>query len=441
MDRSGGDDQRPVLRAAIERIERGELDGLVVWNFKRFARSIKSSIHFTEIIEGVGGQLVSISESIDPTTPQGRTMRTLFFAMAQEELDIQSEGFEQSKGDAIRKGIWTAPFVPFGYLKTADRILVPDPDVAPLVRRAFIMRGAGASWTAIAAMISEGLGRPFYGPTVSRMIKSRTYLGEARQGKHFNPTAHEPLVDQETWDAAQRPMPRPPRGAHPPALLGGIIRCAGCSRRMSSTFIKGARQYRCRVHGAGGECPEPASINAPLIEPLVTEAVLAELENLTATASERSSRIDDAERALAEAEAELAAYTEAVAAMNNRAAFAKGATERDDAVSAARVELAEARSVAPKVPTPELLRELWPGMSEAERNQVLRASLDVVWVKRGRGQGRVRLIAAGLGPTDLSIQGKAFRPVRADWPVDDLPGEVGVTSAEHGEETVDRAAA
>lgn len=275
-------------------------------------------------------------------------------------------------------------------------------------------------------MIGQTLDRPFYGPTCSRIIANPVYLGQARQGKHVNDAAHPPLVDRELWDAAQLEMPRPPRGKHPVALLSGVIRCAGCSRRMTTTFTRGYRAYRCTVHGAGGKCKAPAQIADRAIEPLVAEAVLARIEGMTAKATERTRTAETAERELADAEAELAAYVEATAALGGQDAFRAGAQARADAVDAAKARLAQARLEAPPVPAPERVRELWAGFSDAERNQLLRATVDVVWVRNGRAAAadRVRIVAAGHGPDNLSVQGKRFRPRAAAWPRGDLPGEV-----------------
>jgi site-specific DNA recombinase len=434
LDASGGDNDRPILGTAIERVEVGELDGIVVAKLDRFSRSLPGAVAMIERIEKAGGQVLSVAENFDTSTATGRKVRQDFINTAEWERGVKAEGFEVVKADAIARAVWTAPRVPLGYLKNGERRLEPDPLAAPVVARAFEMRSQGASWREIAEMIGNALDRPFYGPTVSRMIASRTYLGEARQGKYVNLTAHPPLVDLTLWQAAQRQMPRPARGRHPVALLGGLIRCAGCSRRMSSTFTtkrgRVYRQYRCRVHGAGGMCPEPAAINAPLIEPLVAEAVLTRIEDLTATASERNRRVEDAEREVTAAEAELAAFVASTRALSNQEAFRTGAEARSQAVDEAKVRLAGARLQAPQVPAPERVRSLWPKLSEDERNHVLRASLDLVWVKRGRGAGRVRLIAAGHGPAGLSRQGKVFDPVAAPWPKGDLPGEVGVPCPE-----------
>lgn len=426
LDASGGDDTRPTLVGAIEQIERGEIDGIAVWNFARFTRSLASSIRFLERIEGVGGQLHSASEQIDASTPEGRQTRNIMFAIAQGERERQALGFEKSKADAIARGVYIAGFTPVGYRKAADRRLEPDPDATPAVRTAFEMRAGGASWRAIAEHMAAELGRPMYGPTVSRMIRNPVYLGWARQGEHVNREAHEALVGRELWEAAQIAHPRPARGTHGPALLGGLIRCAGCSWRMTSTVKRGEREYRCRRRGGMGECPAPAIIAARLVDPLVERAFLAHAANLPVDAAELTRSIGEAEGSLAAAEAARDDFATATAGMA-RDHIAAGMAAHAEKVEAARRRLAEVRLAAPPLPEPGVLIDAWPDLDVAERNHVLRRALSVVWVRRGRGaEGRIRIIDASGAPPGLSRQGKPSAPRALKWVDADLPGEIRV---------------
>jgi site-specific DNA recombinase len=438
LDRSGADDTRPILLGAIERIEHGDLDGVIVWKFDRFTRSLKSSIAFLELIEGAGGRLYSTSEQIDPDSVAGRMTRNILFSVAQGEREHKAEQIEKSKADAIARGVWTAPVVPIGYRKTKERLLVPDPIAAPVVLEAFRRRGAGKSWQDLAAYIRAELDRPFLGASARAMIRRRTYLGEAHQGEHVNLKAHEPIVDRATWEAAQIENPKPPRGVNGPALLIGIIRCAGCQRRMTTTMRKGKRTYGCRRHHAGGACAEPANISGHLVDPFVEEVVLERIEQLSISASERNAAIKEAERKLEGAEAELALYQESVRVADvGPDHFAAGMRTRALAVDDARRDLAAAKLAAPSIPDPRTLGELWPELSVEERRHVLGSTLSVVWVRRGRGSvpARVRLIRTGAGPDGLSIQGKpAGTPVPLGWTEVDFPGEVRPASAEDGEE-------
>lgn len=428
LDQSGGKDARPILQEAIARIDRGELDGIVVWNFARFTRSLASSIRFLEAIEGVGGQLHSASQPVDAGTPSGRMTRNFMFAIAQAEREETAAGFEKAKEDAIARGVWTAPHVPFGFEKDPERRLRPHPTEAPILAEAIRRRASGGvTWRALRDYIHVESERSFTISSVRSMVRSRVALGEIRQGRHVNSSAHEPIIDRATWEAAQVEQPKPPRGDRGAALLGGLIRCAGCSRTVSSRFRNGARSYMCRKYHSAGDCAAPASANAEL-EDLVVRTLFAHARRLSYTASERTAVVEEAGRRLDAAEAELTLYQETARLSEVGAEhFEAGMRSRVAEVDAARRGLAAAQLAAPRV-LPGTLAEVWPSLNVVERRQVLRSSFSVVWLRRDgvRIEDRVRLVAAGFEPTGLSESGRPAGPLVAfDW-VGDIEGEIGV---------------
>jgi hypothetical protein len=244
-------------------------------------------------------------------------------------------------------------------------------------------------------------------------------------------------VDRATWEAAQLDHARPARGGRGGALLGGIVRCAGCSRRMGTGISKGTRHYVCRKRHSPGECPEPARISERLIEPYVVRGLFAHARSAAFTSSERTAAVETAQRRLDGAEAELALYQETVRISDVGAEhFGAGMRVRVAEVEDARRGLAAARLAAPRV-LPGTLEEIWPQLSVGERRQVLRSSLAVIWVRRlphGPVADRVRLVAEGFAPAGLSVQGRYSGPlVTLDW-VGDLEGEVRVPGVEDGGE-------
>ena len=93
--------------------------------------------------------------------------------------------------------------------------LVPDPVVAPWVRRASAMRASGARLVKVVDMLTREApgpgGRLWTHTHVQRMLRLRVYLGEVGQADLVVPDAHEPLFDVATFAAAQagRPTARP----------------------------------------------------------------------------------------------------------------------------------------------------------------------------------------------------------------------------------------
>ena len=134
LDRSGGDAQRPLWNACIERVERGEVRAVVVWNLDRFSRSLPDALAALQRIEGAGGRLYSEEGAT------GKLERSILFAVAEHYRDKVRDGFRRADASAIERGIHFASRVPFGYARDpGTRELVPDEN-APTVVELFERR-------------------------------------------------------------------------------------------------------------------------------------------------------------------------------------------------------------------------------------------------------------------------------------------------------------
>ncbi len=100
---SGARDERPELRRVLDDILRGG-DALVVWKLDRLARSLKKLIATAEDLERRGVGLVSLTESIDTTTPGGVLIFHVFGAIAQFERALIRERTTAGLAEARRRG-------------------------------------------------------------------------------------------------------------------------------------------------------------------------------------------------------------------------------------------------------------------------------------------------------------------------------------------------
>ena len=87
MDVSGGWalEDRPSLLAAVEGVERGEYDGVIVAYLSRLGRSVREQLRAWDRVEAAGGKIICAQEGIDTSTPGGRFQRTVMLGMAEHE--------------------------------------------------------------------------------------------------------------------------------------------------------------------------------------------------------------------------------------------------------------------------------------------------------------------------------------------------------------------
>lgn len=97
--KSGRNADREQLRAMLEFVREG--DTVVTESISRIARNTRDLLSIVETLTAQKVEFVSLKESIDTTTPQGRFMLTVFGAMA--ELERESILQRQKEGIAIAK--------------------------------------------------------------------------------------------------------------------------------------------------------------------------------------------------------------------------------------------------------------------------------------------------------------------------------------------------
>lgn len=328
LDVSGSKRNRAVLDSIVTAIEAGELDGVIVYNLSRLSRlKPRDRIELVERIEDAGGVIVSTCESFDPSTPEGRFQRDLFFSIARLEWERAAEGFAVAKANAIESGRPIKAVTPYGY-RQAERgapLELVD-DEAELVAELFRMRAAGASYGECLARFEQTSGRKSYRQTMRTMLSNRTYLGELRYGREVELVNADavpavPGLDEELFEAVQaigRERSRAhgrPGGGKALSMLAGIAKCAECGRGLvcSRTGSGRTRSYKCPNESR--KCSARAQINADELDAYVIEELLEwagpaadELVELELELDAAGARIV-AEQRLAEAEARLLEWT------------------------------------------------------------------------------------------------------------------------------------
>jgi DNA invertase Pin-like site-specific DNA recombinase len=86
---SGGQKERPQLRAAIDFLRPG--DTLVVWKLDRLARSLSQLIDTIDELHQMGCGFHSLTEAVDTTTAGGMLIFHIFGALAEFERGIIRE--------------------------------------------------------------------------------------------------------------------------------------------------------------------------------------------------------------------------------------------------------------------------------------------------------------------------------------------------------------
>ena len=254
---SGAAESRPALEKVLGMVRSGRVDVVVVTRVDRLSRTIRGLMDVVEELDRHGVELVSVTESIDTSTPGGRMFLQFLGVFAEFERRVLIERIRAGLRTKAGRGQWVGGPPPFGY-RLLDRSLVIEASEAAVVRRVFQSYAAGDGANTIAnALNQDGLrttrGNSWTAQGVLGMLRRVTYCGQIKHLEEVHDGAHEAIVDADLFDAVQERLGT--QGASTGQrqsrtyLLAGTLRCGLCGSPMTGALAGGNggqyRYYRC----------------------------------------------------------------------------------------------------------------------------------------------------------------------------------------------------
>lgn len=240
---SGGTMQRPALQNMISDIKKGLVEKVVVYKLDRLSRSQKDSLVLIEdVFLKNSVDFISMSENFDTSTPLGRAMVGILSVFAQLEREQIKERMIMGIEARAKEGKYCGSCSPIGYDYIDGALKINDFE-ALQVREAFELILEDLSPRRIAKIFNEkGYKTKFgswSGERVRYVLRSPLYAGRVKySGEYFN-GIHEPIVSEETFEAAQKviekrfeetkKLNRNPGKAT--TYLGGFLICGCCGAK------------------------------------------------------------------------------------------------------------------------------------------------------------------------------------------------------------------
>lgn len=392
---------RPGWKALTDRLERGGIDVLIVWEPSRATRDRRVWAALAAICEEQGVRFGCNGRVYDLEDPDDAFQLDLFFALATRESGATRKRVLRSTRAAAAVG---RPHgrVPFGYRRTYREgrqgpelvAQVEHEDQAPIVREVARRVMAGEALYAVAGDLnSRGVPAPrgaAWEPTqLRRLCVNPTYIGKrTHKGQVVGDGQWPAILDERTHYACVGRLTDPARrsnaGRGARHLLSGLARCGTCDGPMVVQKNRGHLAYLCRqgFH---------VSRKQDLVDDLVEGVVIARLSRpdlLQVLAADRGD--DQAVQAASEAQekqARLEGFYDAAA----RGELTPQALARIEA--ALLPEIASAQRRARPVATSPLLQEVsgpdaeprWAGLSLEQRREVIGILCEVRIDPAGRG--------------------------------------------------------
>jgi site-specific DNA recombinase len=367
--RSGTELDRPGLNAAIAAVASLRPDAVVLHDVDRLGRElIVQAIAERELTRH--GARVEFVLGGNTDSADGILLKGVKQALAVYENYQRVERSRRGKDGRVKAGsVLVAARPAYGYRYVAgDRKghLEPHPDEAPVVERIFRWcvdegvttyeiakrlhaEGIPTRADTVPTIVRKRSGTAFWDPTtVGKLLRNETYKGVW----HWNKTRKEkrgdrkvqvarpreewltlpvtPLVDEATWERAQRQLDRnkanASRSAKREYLLRGLVFCPSCGRRWTGRYKNHLDRAYYRCPTTEGEpwrtdCTARFGIEQRRLETAVLDAmraflldpetrtagVAAERERLAAEREQLSEQLGTIDRHIAEIERRLSA--------------------------------------------------------------------------------------------------------------------------------------
>ncbi|MBR1271598.1 recombinase family protein [Bradyrhizobium sp. AUGA SZCCT0222] len=291
---SGGTIERPALKRLLADVQAGRIDVVAVYKIDRLSRSMLDFLKLIELFERHKTTFVSVTQSFNTTDAMGRMHLNIMMTFAQFEREVIGERIRDKFAASRKKGMWMGGWAPFGY-EVRDRKLVVNEADAATVRSIFKRFLVLKSATLLAHELRQKDVRNRYGQAIDkgvlyRILKNRTYVGDAVHKGTAYAGEHEVIIDRKLWDRVHAIIQESPRArgansrAQTPALLKGLIFDAtGAAMSPTHTRRKG-RLYRYYISQRLIKAGEPAgtpSMRVPAGE--IEEIVVGQLRRMVAS--------------------------------------------------------------------------------------------------------------------------------------------------------------
>jgi site-specific DNA recombinase len=217
---SGGTMERPALQRLLADIRERVIDVVVVYKVDRLTRSLADFAKMVELFDAHAVSFVAVTQQFNTTSSMGRLTLNVLLSFAQFEREVTGERIRDKIAASKRRGMWMGGTVALGY-DVSDHRLVINPAEAETVKGIFqrylelrsvrllkddLDRRGIISKIRLSRNGNRSGGKAFSRGALYELLSNQVYIGEIRHRKERHPGQHEPIMDRELWERAQRQL-------------------------------------------------------------------------------------------------------------------------------------------------------------------------------------------------------------------------------------------
>jgi DNA invertase Pin-like site-specific DNA recombinase len=257
-------------------VRAGLFDAVCVIELERLSRGNQADqAEILDVFKRTGTKIHTLTKVYDLASDNEIDEEFFEFGlfMSRREYKVICRRLLRGRMSALLEGYYTGSVLPFGFNKERrDKgfVLVPNEAEAEIVRVIFTKYLSGEGLTAIAHQLNAcGLmqrnGKEWQPQRIREVLKNKTYVGmlhvkNAKIDETWTKGKHEPLIEPELFDKAQRKLssavPKAKRSLQIVNPLAGLIRCSECGSAIvmkkngSGVKYLSCNTLDCKTHSA-----------------------------------------------------------------------------------------------------------------------------------------------------------------------------------------------
>lgn len=305
----GGYTGSNINRPGIQKLmaETDKFDLVLVYKLDRLSRSQRDTLYLIEeVFRPNNVDFISMQESFDTSTPFGKAMIGLLAVFAQLEREQIKERTWMGRVARAKTGLYHGGGnIPIGY-EYEDGKLIINPYEAEQVRKIFEWYLSGSSLKAITDRLqAEGYTNKYSSynswSSVRNILGNETYTGTLHFGDIVVEHAHEAIISEEQYKAAQilrgkRQEQYGSQAFQSKHLLTGLLFCGNCGGRYYLRNTGKYSYYACysRTKQMKSMVKDPNCMNkiwkAQVLEPIIDAKIRELLQSPEMAADIRSDK-------------------------------------------------------------------------------------------------------------------------------------------------------
>lgn len=166
---------KTAIDEAIRRLRPGSGDAIAAYSLSRLSRSTRNLMDTADILQKMGCNLVSLTESLDTSSATGKLVFRILSVLAEFERDIISERTTTALRHKKANGEKTGGKIPYGFNVNGGQ-LIPNPEEQRAITSIRELRSADCSLGEICEWLrQEGIptktGKSWHPSTVAGILK------------------------------------------------------------------------------------------------------------------------------------------------------------------------------------------------------------------------------------------------------------------------------